>query len=276
LKNNLPILTNVTYPRFGAYSELIDPTLGVTHVVDLTIGYDDPDRPPSIVDILGGRRVSEVHFYYRIHPVDEEGAVRSEKWLREQWQLKDRILGEHYAEIQRSKANGARNERSRNSLSTSMSSKRSYSSMSPMSMSKEQINMLNDDGHTINNCPQDYSTTTTIVASPTSLESGNQINTANYNGSGSINNNQDLIKLNDDDDDIEQLKTNGNGYHTGTSKWNGSNQPQLDSSYPTQDVPIFDRTQGRPIVLSWVKLLSIHAFYLAVCLLVYEVIVLLL
>src|SRR5690625_2633734 len=103
MKQNLPMLSNVTYPRFGAYSECIDPLVRVTHVVDLTICYDDAEHPASIVDIVCGRRTTEVHFYYRIHSVAENPTVRTEAWLREQWQLKDTLLGQHYAEMARVK-----------------------------------------------------------------------------------------------------------------------------------------------------------------------------
>ena len=309
MKQNLPILTNVTYPRFGAYSECIDPLIGATHVVDLTICYDDPEHPPSIVDIVRGRRCCEIHFHYRVHSIAENPDVRTEVWLRSVWQQKDQFLADHYAEMQRFR----RTNSARTSLSGSLRSKPSYSSMSPMSLSKEQLNMLSDEA--INNTNINTNCPTPISGQQHHQETVNYVVTNNSTKRTSTNNSsrassvEDLITINNGnghlyhqngdillngDGDLIKLD-NGNGFSNGQSRWNGSrHQLSEDSNFPatpTTDELVsisrtqqhhhlltsapFDRTKGRPVVLSWTKLLAIHAFYLLVCLIIYEVFVLL-
>ncbi len=343
MKQNLPILSTVTYPRYGAYSECIDPLVGITHVVDLTICYDDIEHPPSIVDIVRGRRGSEIHFYYRIHSLAENPDVRTEAWLRDQWQLKDRFLAEHYASVQRSKQ--LKNGHSvKTSLNGSLRSKPSYSSMSPMSLSKEQLNMISSsqDG---SSCPvlgaghQQHSNlenSTTVPLEDSSLpNSANATRTPstedlnisfhNNNNNNNLNNNgYHQVVINGDrvdcaDDLIHhhhQPQHQQPPYPNGTvpspshshssspsppssalangTRW--SSHESVDSNFPptpnTEDLisrpqqqqqlssPVppapFDRASGRPVVLSWTKLLLIHAFYLSVILVIYEVFVLLL
>lgn len=336
MKQNLPILSTVTYPRFGAYSECIDPLVGITHVVDLTICYDDVEHPPSIVDIVRGRRVCEIHFYYRVHSVIENPDVRTEAWLREQWQLKDHFLADHYAAVQRSKQNlknGVSNHGSvKTSLNGSLRSKPSYSSMSPMSLSKEQLNMLGNSQDGTLSCPgalqqqhnHDNQSSTIPLGSLTNSPNGTRtpstedlsVTFNNNNNSINMNNNgyhQVLLNGGCTDTEVGDL-TNHNHHHhypNGTLPSPTSHSPSsspspsplppaalnsgtqwsshgsLDSNFPptpnTDDlmsrhlVPAapFDRSAGRPVVMSWPKLLLIHAFYLSVILIIYEVFVLL-
>lgn len=309
MKQNLPILNNVTYPRFGAFSELVDPTVGVTHVVDLTICYDDLEHPPSIVDILGGRPICEIHFYYRIHPITEANAdtIRSEQWLRDQWQLKEQVLAEHYNVMKRIKQR--RSNSTRGSLSSSLRSKASYSSMSP-NMSKEHLNMLGQEDHTPDSgCPQDHlATVATTTPNSDSEQGGIMINNNAHHQSAQIPNGGangchhqscgELIKLSDDNSPprVQCIVANGNGKLNHHNHLN--NQISMDSNM-TNSTPLsplsptttdggdqaaaltcsttvlpFDRTKGRRVKLSWTKLLLIHFFYFAVVLVTYEVIML--
>lgn len=97
MKKNLPLLNNVTYPRYSGFSETMSSEVGVTHVVDLTICYDSIDSSPSILDIIrGNSAVSQVHFYYRIYSVGRVLNIRSEAWLRKVWYAKDTLLDHHY------------------------------------------------------------------------------------------------------------------------------------------------------------------------------------
>ena len=111
----------VTYPRVNGFRELLDPNIGVTHVVDLTICYDDWENPPSVLDILRGRNVSRVHFYYRVHSVDDTPDIRTENWLYEQWQMKEALLHNHYEMI---KQNNSISTSNRSELSETNNEKR--------------------------------------------------------------------------------------------------------------------------------------------------------
>ena len=95
-KNNYPPLNYVTYPRFGAYTELMDPSVGITHVVDLTIAYEDIQNPLTIVDIGCGSRKSKVLFRYRIFDANETKDIRSEQWLNKLWLEKEELLLNYY------------------------------------------------------------------------------------------------------------------------------------------------------------------------------------
>ena len=95
-KKQLSNLKNLVYPRFVGYNELLDPSLGITDLVCLTICYDSRDDPPSIVDILLGHIRSEIHFHYKIFPVSSTPDIKTEKWLFERWKVKDSMLLNHY------------------------------------------------------------------------------------------------------------------------------------------------------------------------------------
>ena len=297
MKQNLPILNNVTYPRFGAYSELVDPTVGVTHVVDLTICYDDLEHPPSIVDILGGRRVCEVHFYYRIHPITKNhDDVRSERWLREQWQLKDKMLTAHYAIMRNLKHRTLSNcDSTRISINGSFRSKASYSSML-LNMSKEQLNVLKPSTDEEQSNKNMAKVTTTSSTGPSSnfadlVINKNQQNCPHQSNGGEliklVDNNTELMHYNYRIPNLAEITIVQSDNH------NQNHQSSLDSTNSTATAPNtcttdksisgddgsdpsvvqFDRTKGRSVVLSWKKIILIHIFYFSICLLIYEVIV---
>ncbi|XP_054164544.1 acyl-CoA:lysophosphatidylglycerol acyltransferase 1-like [Oppia nitens] len=99
-KHNYPLLSHVTYPRFGAYSELMESDVGVTHVVDLTIGYEDLQNPQTILDIARGHKKSYVLFNYRIFDIRKNPEIRTEQWLNQIWREKEELLFKYYTDKQ--------------------------------------------------------------------------------------------------------------------------------------------------------------------------------
>ncbi|CAG2163862.1 unnamed protein product [Oppiella nova] len=99
-KHNYPALYHVTYPRFGAYNEVMESEAGITHVVDLTIAYEDLQNPLSIVDIGRGNRKSAVVFNYRIYDVNQTPDIKTEEWLNKVWKEKEELLLKYYTDRQ--------------------------------------------------------------------------------------------------------------------------------------------------------------------------------
>ena len=94
------MLANVVYPRYTGFSELLEDDIAVTHVIDLTICYDDRTNTPWIWDILKGKNSSEIHFHYKIFPVVGTEGIKTEDWLQRRWQTKERILARHYRMVE--------------------------------------------------------------------------------------------------------------------------------------------------------------------------------
>lgn len=94
LKNGLPMTKYVTHPRFGAFKDLIDPSVNVTHIVDATLLYDDIKNPLSILDIAMGNRKEPAILNYKIY---ERSKINpTEEWLRNIWLEKDKLLQQYY------------------------------------------------------------------------------------------------------------------------------------------------------------------------------------
>lgn len=94
LKNGLPMTKYVTHPRFGAFKDLIDPSVDVTHIVDATLLYDDIKNPLSILDIAMGNRKEPAILNYKIY---ERSKINpTEEWLRNIWLEKDKLLQQYY------------------------------------------------------------------------------------------------------------------------------------------------------------------------------------
>lgn len=94
VRNGLALTKYVTHPRFGAFRDLIDPNVGVTHIVDATLMYDDIKDPPSILDIVLGNRKENAVIHYRIHK--RQDIEPTEEWLREIWLDKEKLLQHYY------------------------------------------------------------------------------------------------------------------------------------------------------------------------------------
>jgi len=94
LKNGLPMTKYVTHPRFGAFKDLIDPSVEVTHIVDATLIYDDLRDPLSILDIALGTRKEPAILKYKVY---ERSKINpTEEWLRNLWIEKDKLLEQYY------------------------------------------------------------------------------------------------------------------------------------------------------------------------------------
>lgn len=94
IKNGLPLTKYVTHPRFGAFKDLIDPEVGVTHIVDATLLYDDLRNPPSIIDIVLGTRKQNAIIHYKVY--DRKQIEPNEEWLRKIWLEKEKLLQHYY------------------------------------------------------------------------------------------------------------------------------------------------------------------------------------
>lgn len=92
-----PSLKHLTWPRAGAFLDLMDTRLGVTHIVDLTILYKDQVETVSIVDIAMGRRPQAVYFHYRVFEVSPQNiSSYDENWLNQKWMEKEQLMKNFY------------------------------------------------------------------------------------------------------------------------------------------------------------------------------------
>lgn len=89
-KNGLVKLKYTTWPRFGAFKDLLDRNLNVTRIVDCTILYADLDKPVNVFDIMKGDRKSKVYMHYKTYLVDNEKL--DEEWLRNVWLKKEELM----------------------------------------------------------------------------------------------------------------------------------------------------------------------------------------
>lgn len=94
VRNGLPLTKYVTHPRFGAFKDLIDPSVEVTHIVDATLLYDDIKNPLSILDIALGSRKEPALLHYKVYKRSEINPT--EEWLRNIWIEKDKLLQQYY------------------------------------------------------------------------------------------------------------------------------------------------------------------------------------
>lgn len=94
IRNGLPLTKYVTHPRFGAFKDLIDPSVGVTHIVDATLIYDDIKDPISIIDIGLGNKKEPAILHFKVYKRSEINPT--EEWLRNIWLEKDKMLAKYY------------------------------------------------------------------------------------------------------------------------------------------------------------------------------------
>lgn len=94
VRNGLPLTRYVTHPRFGAFKDLIDPSVNVTHIVDATLMYEDIKDPVSIFDIVLGSRKEAAILHYKVYNRNE--IEPNEQWLRNIWLEKDKLLQRYY------------------------------------------------------------------------------------------------------------------------------------------------------------------------------------
>ena len=94
IRNGLPLTKYVTHPRFGAFKDLIDPSVGVTHIVDATLIYDNIKDPISILDIGLGNKKEPAILNFKVYKRSEINPT--EEWLRNIWLEKDKMLTKYY------------------------------------------------------------------------------------------------------------------------------------------------------------------------------------
>lgn len=70
-KNDLPILDFLLWPRLGAFRDLVDKRVGITHILDVTIFY--PWQFEGILDyFLNFTKTTQIYYYNRIFEIIEE------------------------------------------------------------------------------------------------------------------------------------------------------------------------------------------------------------
>lgn len=91
------------------------PEVELTHIIDLTIIYEDLLNPISILDITRGIKKSTVIFHYKIHEIEyinsdsekdkelinlpiikQSKEQINDQWLNEQWLKKESFLSSYY------------------------------------------------------------------------------------------------------------------------------------------------------------------------------------
>lgn len=93
-KNNLPMTKYVIHPRFKAFKDLMDPSVGVTHIVDATLMYNDMSNPLSFLNIALGNRKEPAFLHCRVY---ERSKINpTEEWLRNIWLEKEKLLETFY------------------------------------------------------------------------------------------------------------------------------------------------------------------------------------
>lgn len=90
-KNGWPNLHHLTWPRTGAFLDLLEGELHFSHIVDLTFLYPDQEVASSIVDILLGRNPQTIYFHYRVFPVSPD-TIYNEAWLNARWAEKEVLM----------------------------------------------------------------------------------------------------------------------------------------------------------------------------------------
>lgn len=93
-KNGLIKLKYTTWPRYGAFKDLLDKRLNITRIVDCTIFYPNIDKPVGVFDIMKGDRTAEVYMHYKNYLVDQEQL--DEEWLRNVWLKKEELMRSFY------------------------------------------------------------------------------------------------------------------------------------------------------------------------------------
>ena len=89
------MLQHLTWPRTGAFLDLTEGSLDISHIVDMTILYPDQEKATSILDILLGRHAQQIYFHYRVFETRSDG-VYGENWLNERWLEKEALMKSFY------------------------------------------------------------------------------------------------------------------------------------------------------------------------------------
>ncbi|KAH7638378.1 acyl-coa:lysophosphatidylglycerol acyltransferase 1-like protein [Dermatophagoides farinae] len=255
-KRNYPIMCNVTYPRVNGFRELLKDDVNITHVVDLTICYDDPDKVPSILDIVRGINYSGVHFHYKIHQLNgAEENINSEEWLYEQWQKKEALLNNHYTAIKRKQQNHP-NDLSIDSNKSSSSGDDHVSCGLSSVKHQEQQSLLRKRNDISPIKPSNVG----IGAGCCDHLSPDNVDSSNHSHNNNNNNNQHPSLSPE-----TQATTT-----TITAPLSASSESVLKfRSHHEFQTYRFDLNQGRPVRFSFFRTLFYHLGYLFVCLMAY-------
>lgn len=89
------MLNHLTWPRTGAFLDLLEGELHFSHIIDLTFLYSNQETTSSILDILLGRHPQKIYFYYRVFQVTPE-INYDEAWLNSRWTEKEAIMKTFY------------------------------------------------------------------------------------------------------------------------------------------------------------------------------------
>lgn len=94
-KQGWPKLTHLTWPRTGAFLDLMEGKLRFTHIIDLTIFYLDQATCMTILDIVMGRNLQPVYFHYKVFEVSPDEAF-DQNWLHDRWLEKEQRMKAFY------------------------------------------------------------------------------------------------------------------------------------------------------------------------------------
>lgn len=123
-RNNLPVLTNVTLPRTGAFQAIID-VVGVAKIaatdgstgdnsetvhygsikwiIDVTIGYESAEPVGMLSWVAGHKGSKKISLYYRVFNASDmllrdtgDKQVISDKWLYDRFIEKEKLLEKFY------------------------------------------------------------------------------------------------------------------------------------------------------------------------------------
>lgn len=94
-KKGFPKLKYLTWPRTGAFTDITDGHVYLTHIVDLTILYLDQRACTTILDIALGRNSQPIYFHYKIFEVRPDVAY-DETWLNQRWLEKEQLMKSFY------------------------------------------------------------------------------------------------------------------------------------------------------------------------------------
>lgn len=247
----------------NGFRELLKDDLNITHVVDLTICYDDSDKVPSILDIVRGVNNSAVHFHYKIHQLNTtEENIHSEEWLYEQWQKKESLLNNHYANIRRKHQNFQNGLSIDSSKSSPSGDYHVISCGSPTAKHQEQHLLLRKRNDV------SPSKSSTVNGGCDHLNPDNNVDSSNHLHNNNNNNNNQ----HPDDPNRNSLSPEIHGNTTATITTTPlENVLKFRSHYEFQSYR-FELNQGRPVRLNFFRTFSYHLGYLFVCFMAYMLI----
>lgn len=68
-KNDMPKLDFVLWPRLGVFMAMVDRSVGMTHIMDVTILYPWTTDDGSLEYAFNFTKTMEIYYYYRIYEI---------------------------------------------------------------------------------------------------------------------------------------------------------------------------------------------------------------